>query len=96
MRAIILFLLVLSFGTACKNRSLVCARNTPDWYEPDNCGLGSTDPSFELAYITRRGAPLKGRRIYLQEVDPSDTCSRLSTNGNDLLMYSNVLIDARL
>jgi|GEM_PF-6003863 len=80
LRNIILAAVVLYIGRGCK-RSLVRVRNTPDWYEPDVCAFGSMEPAMVIAYFTKRGKPLKRRRIYLKEVAMSDTCSPIDPQG---------------
>lgn len=96
MRTLTLLLLTLLLFPGCKHRSLVCTQSDPDWYAADKCASRGRPPFIELAFITKRGRPLKGRRVYVLEVNPKDSCSKVNANGLDLVRYSNALIDARL
>lgn len=95
MRKYLPLLLILVISQGCE-RSLVCVRNTPDWYLSENCSPGREERLIEVAYLTKHGKPLRHRRIYVQEVQPSDSSSAVNLNGTDLLTYSNGLMDARL
>lgn len=96
MRKAELILPILLVLSGCKDRSLVCTQSDPNWYPAAKCSYRGSDPRIELAYITCSGRPLKGRRIYVTEVKSSDTCTKVNSNGADLLRYSNAFSDARL